>query len=543
MHPGLRKLAWLLFRGDIRRLLRSARTVRGALMILLFAAGTCVVLGIGLLGRLAHETDELVQMRTLVGEYVAVSMFGGWLMAVLFTSGKYALAFRLAEVAMLFPAPVSRRQIIAYKLAEVAPNVLMLALMLSVIAAGLSGSWIATAVGLFLAIKFLYLSLVALALVRQVVTVQLYNWTRRLAIAALALIVAGSAGQAMLAGGGGWGEAVDAFRDTWIGAALLAPFELFCRVITADSFDLPTAGYAALAAAVDAGLVTAIMLLDAAYLEAAATASESLYQRLQNLRRGVWPPRVRAIARSRLRCPPPMGGVGPVAWWQLLHLVRSSPALLYASPVLLMIVATILLVHDTEHVRLVLCVVLSYLAFFESMGAALLPLGLRGDIDRLDVLKSLPLAPAAVVVGAILPSAMLLSLGQCLLFAGLAAIRGDLLAGAVAGGCFTLPVNLLLLGLNNLLFLVFPYRTADGAAGLANVQAHQLMVILLYLVIATGLAVLAIGGGFLGYIVGRSWVAFAIGAWLIACIEMAFVFVAACWTFHRFDVSLETPPE
>ena len=114
--------------------------------------------------------------------------------------------------------------------------------------------------------------------------------------------------------------------------------------------------------------------------------------------------------------------------------------------------------------RLGLTLLLGQLTILESLAAAFLPLGLRTSVDRLDVLKSLPLSPTALVVGEIAPAAVVLSLGQCLLLGGMAAMSDKLLMPAVAAACFALPLNLLLLGLNDLLFLIFPYRSAAGAS-------------------------------------------------------------------------------
>jgi hypothetical protein len=238
-----------------------------------------------------------------------------------------------------------------------------------------------------------------------------------------------------------------------------------------------------------------------------------------------------------------MAGAGPIAWWQLLHLWRSTSAIYYSSAVVLAIVFAILLVHDSEDVRVFLWILLSQVAVMESFIAAFMPLGLRTDIDRLDALKSLPISPAAIVVGEIVPAALVLSLGQCLLLAGLAAINKNAFTVAAAMICFTLPVNLLLLGLNNMLFLIFPYRAARDAAELANVQMHQLVVYLLYSVIIGVFVMVAVTGGLIGYAVTGSLVGFAVAAWCVVALEVVVVFMAAFRAFHRFDVSLETPPE
>ena len=493
-----------------------------------------------LLQRLLLSPEKLAERNAFVRDYAAIGMFVGWLMLVLTSSGKYALAFTPAEVEFLFPAPLPRRQIIAYKLARGVPNTALMAVLFT-FAAPASGSWPVTAIGLFLTIEFFQLSAVAVALVRQTASAHAYTWTRRAALVAGVSILAWAAGFALLKdAAGGWREAVDSFRNSWIGALLLAPFQPFCRLCAAQELNLATGGYAAAAAVIDAVLVALIMLLDAAYLETAAAVSEKLYRRVQQLQRGVWSSNVRpdrsrslahAAATGRRRSDCVATIAAPVAIFDGLALLAAGRSALALA---------VLIVRDTEDVRLGLALLLGQLTILESLVAAFLPLGLRADVDRLDALKSLPLSPAALVVGEIVPAAMVLSLGQCLLLAGMTAMSDKLFVAAVSAACFALPLNLLLLGLSDLLFLIFPYRPAAGAL---NVQSHQLAIYMLYALIAAALATLAVAGGLLIDSLIPAPGAFAVGAWCIVLLESLFALAAASLALHWLDVSAETPPD
>ena len=248
--------------------------------------------------------------------------------------GQIALAFTPAEVEFLFPAPLRAGRSLPTNSPEAHRTV---------------RSWpsfspsprrerqlAVTAIGLFLTIEFFQLSAVAVALVRQTASVYAYTWTRRAALVAGVSILAWRPdSRCSKTPPADRRESVDSFRNSWIGDFVACAFQPFCQLCGAQELNLVTAGYAAAAAAIDAVLIALIMLLDAAYLETAAAVSEKRYRRVRQLKRGVWSSNVRPIVRARLPMPPRLAGAGPIAWRQLLHLARSSTALLYSPAVAL----------------------------------------------------------------------------------------------------------------------------------------------------------------------------------------------------------------
>src|SRR5262249_18381814 len=87
-----------------------------------------------------------------------------------------------------------------------------------------------------------------------------------------------------------------------------------------------------LALAVNAGLMALVIALDAQFLESAAAASERLYARLQQVRAGGaaalgW----RSAGKVRFSLPsfPWWGGVGPIAWRQLVTAPRTRGPLMF----------------------------------------------------------------------------------------------------------------------------------------------------------------------------------------------------------------------
>src|SRR5207249_3358286 len=86
----------------------------------------------------------------------------------------------------------------------------------------------------------------------------------------------------------------------------------------------------------------------------------------------------------------------------------------------------------------------------------------RLDVDRIEALKTLPIAPSRLALGQVLAPAMVLTAGQWLTLAVIARLlRPD---PALVAGAFALvpPGNLLLVELENLFFLWFPSRYVSG---------------------------------------------------------------------------------
>ncbi|MEX2560308.1 MAG: hypothetical protein WD403_10360 [Pirellulales bacterium] len=202
------------------------------------------------------------------------------------------------------------------------------------------------------------------------------------------------------------------------------------------------------------------------------------------------------------------------------------------------------LAYDTAEVRLYVLGALGYMAVMVSYAAMFLPLGMRADIDRFDTLKSLPTASAAVVAGEIIPAGCLLSLVQCLLLGAGVVVDAQLLEVILGAACFTLPLNLLILGFNDLLFLLFPARVAAGTAASVQISARQFVTVMIFLPSLLVLVAMAIGcGAIVSLVLNNSALAFASGTWCAIWLEVAAIFALATWLFGRFDVSLETPPE
>lgn len=541
MPLALWKLLGLHFRGVLRRMLSGVRTPRGLIFVLLSVVAI-VAWGGSMVFRAVALPRADPQAVRLLAPFIMLSFcLGNLIMSV----SENAVAFTAAEVDFLFPGPFSRRALLAFKIIKTALGTIFTALILSVLLLRYSGSWIACLVAVWLTVQFMQLFAMAVVMIGQTLGERVYSAARRgVLLGVLALVVIAAAPRLV----GGFHqdpiELARQFRATIAGKVLLGPFEVFARGITARSVfpDLLIWGSAALL--IDVLMLALVVGLDANYLATAAAASQRRYERIQRLRRGgTGGMRGRTLGSGlRVKPLPWLGGAGPIAWRQITSALRSSRRLL----ILLIIIsvgvcAGVLGNHgeSSSSAAAFVGVGIWMNLFFVSM----LKFDFRDELDRLDLLRSLPLRAGAVAAAELAAPVLMLTLLQLLLLAavGIASPASWQLVWIAAA--FTLPFNLLLVGVENLLFLMYPLRAAGLIAGDMQLFGRQMVVFLckfLVLAIALGLAAAV---GTIGYLLGRqSWPAFGVFAWAaLCCIALSMVPLVAR-VYLRFDPSLDTPP-
>jgi hypothetical protein len=563
---ALALLIRLQLRGWARYLVRGLATVKGAslaLVGLLFFAGW-----IGqffLVPRHEVRADPTVLLL-----YGPAFLLGWCVLNALLTSGERALYFSPAEVNFLFPGPFSRRQVLAYKLLSTfllgLPATLILMLILQVHA----NWWVAAYVALLLAFAFMQLFAVAVSQFAVNVGARLYSRGRRLAVAALALGIV----LALVWERGAWssGQLVQWFRevqqgDVW--KTLTAPLRWFFEAFLTGPGDWGRLlVYSVLCLGVDAVLLAIVFLLDADYLEVAASSSARIYAQLQRYRGRPAPvggdgQPASGPVRFTLPSLPWLGGVGPTLWRQLTTALRNWGRLVLALVVLGMfvmgpVIAGTRLAPPGQEVELEgLAVALGAMVLFVSMLlTGLIPFDFRGDVDRIAVLKALPLASWRLALGEVLASVVVLTLLQWLAMAAVGVVLGEAEPLLLLFGVFAVPFNFLLFALENLLFLLFPTRltaTTPGdfqALGRNVVLLLAKLLLLLVILAVAGLAIVAVYLA-LGVVanfsarLGRPLEvslapALYVGWFVLAAAGAALVPLVA-WAFDRFDVGRDTP--
>src|SRR5262249_26340412 len=153
----------LKFKGWMRRLGRSLRSVKGVLLTLVGLVVFAPYLLSWLFAR--HIPGEARGMNI-----EATRRLGPWMLllycvlTLLFSSGERAIYFTPSEVDFLFPAPFRRRQLLAYKIANNLGLAALSAAFMSLFLGQNAAMPLAAYVGMFLALSFMNLFAMAVAL-------------------------------------------------------------------------------------------------------------------------------------------------------------------------------------------------------------------------------------------------------------------------------------------------------------------------------------------------------------------------------------------
>jgi hypothetical protein len=328
-----------------------------------------------------------------------------------------------------------------------------------------------------------------------------------------------------------------------VGRTLLAPFRVFTDAISAESV-LLFLKPAIIGTMMIAGLVAGIFFLDADFSDAAIRVSQQRLQRARKIQQGdfSWARKSTNKSSTAIRMLPYWRGCGPLVWRQLVRLLRQSK-LAFRIGLVILLAASIPLYRKlgsmefSPHTPLF---ALGWLSYFTILFAGSLPLGFRMDIDRMEVLKSLPISPTGIVTGQVGGPVLLMTLLHwfCIIFGCILIPVGweYWIIGAVMAPLF----NCLLIGLSQGLFLLFPVRVVDGAQDPQAAVKNMLITLLQFLAYAVVLLVTAVPSIIVYLLTKNQAATVIVGAVLLLGADLAaLVFVRFC--FLRFDVTKHAP--
>ncbi|HEX6694290.1 MAG TPA: putative ABC exporter domain-containing protein [Longimicrobiales bacterium] len=461
-----------------------------------------------------------------------------------------ALHFTPAEANLLVPAPLTRRQLIQFKLLNAVPGTLLTALMFTLISRGAPLGPAARFASLVVLFGTLRLHQIAATLVRSSLAQQgrtgLRNaWPAVLAFAAIvgsvaytlfldraAITATPDAGAIMRALAGTLSQAPASIA--------MAPFTAALAPVAAKSL----AGWPvpfAIAIAILIAHYIWVIRMDAAFEEGAVAAGAAIAARVEAVRQGR---RVTLGAPSKtVRAPwfplPSEGEPAYAIWWKnILQVTRGTSRVML---VLVFFVPAFLIFfdnrgNDSHGIAMVGAIML---LVFGAMATILGPLhmrnDLRGDLRRIELLRTLPVGGSRLVAAEVAASTLTLTAVQVVMFAAAAGLalysgRVDLLPFAAAA---IIPLILLLIAVNGTMVLIhngfallFPawanLKRGTQGPGVENFGQNILIMVGTFLLFALSfvapLLVAAASGGAL---------AFRLGAW--AGVPAAFVFVLALY--------------
>ena len=539
LDASLVKLLLLRFRGGVRHRFQELKTVRGLLYMCVTIAVIVLLmkqssLPGNLLGGAIQGGPE--QLREQFARLMPVGLLAACLLTV-FTSSGPAIHFSPSEINLLFSGPFSRRALLLYKTGFYIFGALLSSLLIMLLVPAFTHSLLATFLGAFLTLMFIQLFSAVIGLVSQLLVGYCYVPVRRshmiillaAIIAALVWYLAGVAN--------GLAGALALFQSSLMGSLVLAPFEVFVHIFLSPSIYPDLLGWAALGFAINVALLAVIILLDGHAYEASVAASLKQHQRWVQARRSglLWGAQP-SVVRS-FRSPPLLGGVGPIAWRQLLAALRisSKPILVFllvamlAGPLLVIAAADISMWSRIGFVFFVAVYVLPRTLVFD----------FRSDLETMENFKALPLRPWKLGAGQLVAPVLLTSLVELVLLASVAVfLDGTSRVISIGMMPFIVPFNLLLYGLENLLFLLFPTPLVPVGRVDFDFLGRTMVEFMVKTTLLIGACALAAAAGMrVLAVTERSWLAFAGVAWLALVLMALLMLPLLSWAFARFDIS------
>ncbi len=516
-------------------------------------------------------------MQAWIQPFAAPVLAGVVLLTWLVGNSRAALLFTEAETAFLFPAPVSRRALIHYKLLRSQLGILLSAFFMTLLfRRGMAtGHPLQQAAGWWVVFSTLNLHLIAASFARQqLLELGLNPWRQRLLLGT-ALLLLGAAGWWWLPPAptdtSSFGALMEYARHL-LGAPplswLLLPFTLVTRPYFAPD---PAAFLLALGPALLLLLAHYwwVIRADVAFEEASLELAARRAKIIANARAGRWNPGRGAPTKPRsepfrLRA----RGWAPLAflWKNLIALGPFFRLRTWLAACAAMFALTTWLGADRARSDY-LAIILGFSGMFSFVLLVGGPMFMRREVQQtlsqLDITKAYPLAGWQIVLGQLLSPIVLLTflewflLLSFVLAAGAARkkIAALLLLGAGGMGGVALvvpPLVGLLLCLPYAGVLYFPAWAAasppQGGGGGIEMMGQRLIFMLGYLVVLVVALLPAAGAGALAFFIANALIG-KITAFILTTLVVSLILgaeLAACiwWLggkLERFDLSTELP--
>ena len=250
--------------------------------------------------------------------------------------------------------------------------------------------------------------------------------------------------------------------------------------------------------------------------------------------------------------PPSLGGIGTLCWRQLTTTLRMPARLVIVFMMFVAVLGATQAMNPPGGSGSALATMAGTIVLLTTVFlTAMVPFDFRGDIDRLALLKTLPIRPWRLALGQVLAPVLIVTVLQWFVLAvlylsgGLAddRPRGSSLAQPglilLICGLFALPINGILFALENLLFLLFPTRVLANNPADFQALGRNVLFMLAKLVVLGGVFLIAC---MVGIDVGAFFpILGLVMVWLTLAYFVSPLIPLIGWAFTVFDVGRDTP--
>lgn len=537
MNAMLGKLLLLRFRGGLRQRLNELKTLRGTIFALITLAVICLIIVPTFdfdNAPLNNLLDRPEPSQEQIERFMPLGLFAAFLTTV-FTSSGPSIYFSPSEINLLFCAPLKRQALLLYKMCFYAFGAFLSSLLIMFLVPISGYSSISTFLGIFLTFIFIQLLSTSVNILTRLITKRFACRSFR-SIQILLLVVLVSAFVGLILNHSNSMALLDWIQASVIGSLILAPFKVFVHIFLAQSLFPDLIGWVLVALGMIALLITSIIVFDEYSYEASLIASFKRQERWDQLRRSGLigarqPGNINAFRFLRI-----FNLVSPLSWWQFLRAFRS-----YSKPLSALFIAALL----SGPVLVIACADISLstrigIVFF--IWVYFLPKTLvfdfRSDIDSMETLKTLPVSALKISMGQLITPVIFSSLIELLMLSSVATLLyGISYTLTISLMPFVLPFNLLLYGLENLFFLIFPAPLVPvGRVDFDFLGRNLVQFAITSSLLIGGCSISAITGLILMKQYGFSWTMAVIAAWLVLCIISLLTLPLNCWCFSRFNI-------
>ncbi len=499
-HPAIIQLLWLQSRGRRRRMWGRFCQMRRLILSAIACALAVVWLGNAAMTIWLRETASPETLRALLS--LGLVLYTGWHLAkAAFFRPESPFDWTPAQRELLAAMPLRSRDLVAYQLASVTVTTFLKAGLFTVLLLPDLRSVPMGLVGLLLV-------MMVLEMLRMAIDIATWGMGRAAFRAYRAAVVAGLVAAGFAVGAvivredafGGQIHVDGEIRESLLNFLILLnhsvfgyaalPFQPFIDLILADRITATNAGLAAAGLGTVMALAAVVICMYGATSRRVAQREKCNYRTtgaaralFANSPHNEHAPALGPEYELRLWRIPRWGGAGLLAWRQLVGARRQWGSLLAAmiAPAVLACLPGFV-IADPHVAFLATTGTLSFYTFL------LLPTALRfdfrRDLDRLATLKGLPITPAAAAIGQTLAPVLIATLFQSGVLAFVVAARSLPPHLVFIAMLVMIPLNVLVFGLDNLIYLLYPYR----------VQQEGLEIFLRTMLTFTAKGLLFVGG-------------------------------------------------
>ncbi|MEO1196363.1 MAG: putative ABC exporter domain-containing protein [Pseudomonadota bacterium] len=538
MDAALRQLLILRLRGGLRQRLHQLASLRGLLFsaafgaIIWFLIASNSATGMGFLGSAALDRQEFgAQIMT----FMPLGMLGLSLLTVLMTTGP-TFHFSPNEINFLFTGPFRRRDLILYKFAAYLAGVALSSLFITILVQPDAGSALSVFIASLLTLVFVQLNSAVISMTGHALDGSKFARLRWPATALLGAVVIAAALYAWATPDRGLIDLLTDFRQSWIGTIILIPYIAFAKLFVAQTLpDL--ALWTLVAVGINAALLRAVIVLDARTADRSLAENARLSNRWERIKQGgsFWATErteVRSVRRA-----PRLGGLGPIAARQALNALRNSFKLIIIFVGLAACIAPIAMALGAPVTQAqTMMIIYIFLAF-------ILPRNLvcdfRGDLSRMEIYKTLPIAPWRICAGQLLVQTLLgyaialTIIASVLVFENSVTPRFALIMAA-----FALPLTFLIYAVENTVHLLFPTKlVAMGRADFEFLGRSIVEFIAKTIIVFAAIAASGAVGLVTFQKMGPTLVIPGVASWLTLTLIGLLTLVALQYAFRRFAVA------